>query len=402
MDLFSREDLKRLAQATDGPCISLYMPTIRYESDQSQNHIRYKNLLRDVRNQLNSTALRDDEIEELLEPATKKLDATSFWRSMTNGLAVFIAPSGTQFYRLPLEFDEVAVVGKQFHLKPLFPLIATNNRYYVLALSLNDVRLYQGTHYALTEVSTADIPSSLVEAVVQYEDSEKQLQHHTSKRTMSGRRDTSYHGHGVSADDSSAQPKDELRRFFRVIDERLRVYLADENAPLVLASVKEYLPYYVEVNRYPHLIEDDVVAGNPERLHVTELHEKTWAVVHPIFRESQEKAIKQFNHLYHSSDTLASGDFHEIVPAAAYSRVDTLFVPVGHHRWGTYDLTNNTVELHNDQEPGDDDLLNFAAVHAYLNGATVHALRPENMPNGMSLAATFRFAADVSAEETGS
>ena len=401
MDLFRREDLKRLAQSTETPCISVYMPTIRYESDQSQNLIRYKNLLREVRSQLSSSSLRDDEIEDLLEPATKKLNATPFWRSMTDGLAVFISPSQTQFYRLPLEFDEVAVVGKQFHLKPLFPLIATNNRYYVLALSLNDVRLYQGTHYALTEVSTADIPSSIVEAVLQYEDSEKQIQHHTSKRTMSGRQDTSFHGHGVSSDDTSAQPKDELRRFFRVIDESLREHLKDEDAPLVLASVKEYLPYYAEVNQYPHLVEDHVVAGNPEHLQASELHEKTWSVVAPIFREAQDQAIEQFNQMYHTSDTLASDDFHEIVPAAAYSRIDTLFVPVGHHRWGTYDMTANTVELHSNQEPGDDDLLNFAAIHAYLNGATVHALRPENMPNGMSLAATLRYAADVSAEESG-
>jgi len=46
-------------------------------------------------------------------------------------------------------------------------------------------------------------------------------------------------------------------------------------------------------------------------------------------------------------------------------------------------------------------LLNYAAVSAYLNGATVHALNPENMPGGRSIAATFRYRADVSAAESG-
>ena len=207
MDLLAQKELKQLATSADAPCASIYLPTIPYESDQSQNLIRYKNLLREVQAQLEETELRDDEIHAFLSEATKKQDATNFWRSMSEGLAVFISPSQTHFFRLPLQFDEIAVVGQQFHLKPLFPLIATNNRFYVLGLSLNDVRLYQGTHYALTEVRTADIPSNIVEAVTQYEDPEKQIQQHTSKRTMSGRQDASYHGHGVSADDTSAKPK---------------------------------------------------------------------------------------------------------------------------------------------------------------------------------------------------
>jgi hypothetical protein len=57
--------------------------------------------------------------------------------------------------------------------------------------------------------------------------------------------------------------------------------------------------------------------------------------------------------------------------------------------------------VHEEQEPGDGDLFNYAAVKAYLNGGTVHVLRPEKMPGGRSVAATFRYQADVSAEENG-
>jgi len=404
MDLFNRQDLRRLAELEDSVCISLYMPTIRFESDWSQNTTRFKNLISEARDQLRDQEVREDEINEILSEARRLLDDTSHWRRVSDGLAVFITPETTETFRLPLSFDEVVVVGTSFHLKPLFPIIATNNRFYLLSLSKNDVRLYQGTHQAISEVESADIPADIVESIRQYEDPEKQIQLHTSNRAQGTetRSDAAFHGQGGgNSDDMSGEPQDELKRFFRSIDESVRTYLRDEQAPLVLAGVKEYLPLYVKVNEYPNLVETDIAAGNPESLSLKELHAKAWEIVEPVFMEAQNKAVEGFEQLYYQDGDLASDDFHEIVPASAYSRVDTLFVPIGRHRWGHFSASDNTVELHDNQQSGDEDLLNYAAVHAHLNGATVYALRPENMPKGRMVAATFRYKADVSATENG-
>jgi hypothetical protein len=95
---------------------------------------------------------------------------------------------------------------------------------------------------------------------------------------------------------------------------------------------------------------------------------------------------------------MSSTDLREIIPAAVFSRVETLFVPIGEHQWGRYDRDANTVILHDKQESGDADLYDLAAVHTYLNGGNVQALRTENMPVDEGLAATFRFPANVEAE----
>lgn len=404
MDLFNRDELRRLAQVEDATCISLYMPTIRFESDWSQNTTRFKNLITEARNQLREQDVREDKIDEILAEARRILDDTSFWRSVSDGLAVFITSDSTETFRLPLSFSEIAVVGTSFHLKPLFPIIATNNRFYLLTLSQNDVRLYQGTHQAISEVESEDIPTNIVDAIRQYEDPEKQLQMHTSNRAQGTetRTDAEFHGQGGgNPDDLSGEPQDELKRFFRSIDESVRTHLRDEKAPLVLAGVREYLPLYVDVNEYPNLIETDIAAGNPEPLNAKELHNKAWEIVEPVFMEAQTEALESFQQLYYQDGALASDDFHEIIPACAYSRVNTLFVPIDQHRWGHFDASDNTVELHDDQRSGDEDLLNYAAVHAHLNGATVYALRPDTMPDGRMVAATFRYEADVSATESG-
>lgn len=399
MDPFNREDLERLADQENELCISLYMPTVRFESDQSQNPIRYRNLLKKVRKQLRSKDYRDNTIDDILESAEALLDRTSFWRNLSEGIAGFITPDTTSFYRLPIDFDEVVTTGERFHLKPLFPLMASNEHYFMLTLSLNDVRLYEGTQYAIDEISSADIPSSIAEAIRQYDDPEKQLQHRTSNRSV-GRQDQAYHGHGsAGSDDSSARPKDEIRRFFNKIDDSLRDRLRGESVPLILAGVKEYLPVYKSVNSYQNLIDDQIIAGNPERLSNKDLHEKSWEIVEPVFKEKQDEAVKHFKEVFHADGELASDDFHEIIPAAAYSRVESLFVPIDQHRWGRYDKDTNTVELHTEQEPGDEDLLNYAAVQSYLNGADVYALPSEEMPESLALAATFRYRADVQAAE---
>jgi hypothetical protein len=402
MDTFDRATLRALAEHDSDVCISLFMQTMRNESDWAQNAIRYKNLLNAARDTMREQGHSDDEIESILGPARALADDTTFWRQVTDGVALFLTRSSIQAYRLPLQFSEMVTVSTHFHLKPLFPLIASNNRFFVLSLSQNDVRLMQGTHQSIGAVDARAVPSSLQDASPGVEDdAERELQNRTANRTPDGRTDQMYHGHPHDSDDNSRTVKPELQQFFRSVDEGVMKYLADEEVPLVVAGVSEYLPMYREVNSYAHLVEDEVVAGNPEDLRPDELHQKAWSIVSPIFDRTQQEALDAFDQHYHQNGNLASGDFHEIVPACAYGRVDTLFVPIGEHRWGRFDPNTNTVELRGDQGPGDYDLLNYAAVHAYLNGATIYAMRPENMPNGQFIAATFRYPTDVTAKEQG-
>jgi peptide subunit release factor 1 (eRF1) len=330
------------------------------------------------------------------------LDRPGFWRGLSDGLAAFISADASEFYRLPLPFEEVAILEDRFHLKPLFPLIAANKRFYLLALSKNDVRLYQGTHQAISEVEAAEIPTDIVTAIQQYEEPPEQgLQMHSQgKAGTDGRADQMRHGHG-SSEDQSREPKNQVKRFFRRIDESVSDYIGGQDAPLVLAGVSEYLPLYKSVNSYPHLVEDEIVAGNPERLSMDELHEEAWDVVESVLQSLQQEELDRFEDLHYQDGDLASDDFHEIIPACAYSRVETLFVPMGQYRWGRFDPDTNTVEVHESQEPGDGDLLNYAALQSYLSGATVHVLPPEDMPGGRSIAAIFRYKADVKATETG-
>ncbi|HMB91763.1 MAG TPA: hypothetical protein VKP65_13005 [Rhodothermales bacterium] len=398
MNVLTRDLLETLAHTQDDVCLSLYMPTFHVESELSQNTIRLKNLLNKARQQLKETGYKNGEVSALLDPFTPYLNQPTGWGSVSEGLAAFATPNSSYFFRIPLDVEELALVNNHFHLKPLFPLLATNNRYYVLALSQNRVQLFEGTHEALHAIDSQDIPKSLIDALGS-EEEERSLQSHVG--VSSGHRhDAVFHGHGVQNDDKKSSPQSELRRFFQRIDEGVQEVLGNDKAPLVLAGVEYYLPIYREANGYVHLVNDQIVRGNPDHLSAKQLHESSWDIVKPLFLESQEEEKDQFHQLS-QRDGMASTDLQEILPAAIYSRIDTLFVPIGEHQWGRYDRDSNTVTLHDKQEAGDEDLYDLAAVHTYLNGGTVQALQIENMPTENGLAATFRFPAQVEAEVQG-
>lgn len=392
MDHLNREALRLLAQTQGNPCVSVYMPTYHVEAELSQNTIRLKNLIREARQALKTAGYHETLIGPMLLPAIKLIDRADAWSDSSDGMAIFLTPSVTHMYRVPLAVEELVVTGRRFHLKPLFPLLASNNRFYVLTLSKHHVGLYQGSHHALKEVHASAIPEGIVDEFF----GEKSEREHTGNR-VGGGPVTLYHGAGAQDEKHSARLREGMKRALREIDRGLRTVLREESAPLLLAGIEAYLPLYRDVNTYGHLIEDVILAGSPDHLSGRALHAKSWDVVEPLFNQAQANAIDHYQELL-NRDGMASSDVKEIIPAAVFRRVDTLFVPIGQHLWGQYDAATNSVMIHEEQQASDEDLYDFAAVQTYLNGGTVHAMRPENMP-AVGLAATFRYPAHVEAVE---
>jgi hypothetical protein len=193
-----------------------------------------------------------------------------------------------------------------------------------------------------------------------------------------------FHGHGIVANEQ----KQNILRYFQKVNRGLGEMLKDEQSPLVLAGVEYLLPIYGEANSYPHMMGQGIT-GNPETLSAKELHEQAWAIVQPRFQEAQQAAVAQYEQL--SSTEQASHDIRTIVPAAHYGRVDTLFVAVGLQHWGAFDPQTDTIDIHGEEKPGDEDLLDLAAVQTLLHGGRVYAKEPEKVPDGAPLAAVFRY-----------
>lgn len=387
MALLSKSELRALVDHQDGWCVSIYMPTHRAGPDIQQDPIRLKNLLSEAEERLTEAGVRAAEARALLAPAQELADLSVFWRHQADGLAIFLSPTFFRVYRLPLDFEELAVVAPRFHVKPLLALLTADGRFYILALSQNEVRLLQGTRYTVSQVDLQSVPASLDEAI-RWDDPERRLQWHTQTGNKADTmRAAIFHGHGVaSADD----PKDYIKRYSRQIDQGLGEVLRGERAPLVLAGVDYILPIYREANTYGYVTER-AVEGNPETMSAEELHEKAWSIVELLFERERAEAAARYEELAGRGSELASDRVGETVLAAHHGRVDTLFVAATMQVWGTADPETAEVYPHKTTEPRDEDLLNVAAVQTLVNDCIVYAVDAEEVPGGPPLAGIFRY-----------
>jgi hypothetical protein len=380
MDKFTKEDLKELFEINHWPSISIYMPTQR-AADTQQNSIRFKTLVQKSESTLSDYQYKD--ANKLLAEAKKLYNDIAFWNQRSDGLAMFISPESFKIYLLPHVFDELVVVTRRFHLKPLIPVISSNAHFYVLAVSQNNIRLLRCTHDSAEELKTGAMPASVHE-FLKYDTDKKHLQFHTRvKEGGSGNRPAIFHGQGVGFDE-----KDNLLRFFKEIDKGLQTELKDETAPLVFAGVDHLFPIFKNKNSYQHLL-DEAITGNPDELKAEELKTKAWKIVAPLFRQEEQEAAKRYTDLQHTNST--SCELNEIISAAYFGRVDFLFVAKGVQAWGRFDDKNNKVVVHNEKEPEDEDLLDLAAVLTIANSGQVFAVKPPEVPDKGLAAAVFRY-----------
>lgn len=387
MELFKSKDLRQLIEISGEWCISLYEPTHRFGREQQQDPIRFKNLLNQTEAELLNYDVGSREVEELLRSPRDLLNNGDFWQHQSDGLAVFFSPGYFRSLRLPIRFNESSTVAKNFVIKPLLPLLSNDGRFYILALSQNEIRLFLGTKFSIDELELSGIRTNMQE-VLWMDDPEKHLDFHTgtAKRSPLGSdRSAIFHGQGVQTDDD----KQNIMRYFQYINDSLNSLLQGDTIPMVAAGVDYLLPIYRKANTYPGLL-DDGLTGNPEKLDEKILHQQALELVKPIFNTAQHQAVVQFEQLKGQKSSLASDDLRSTVKAAAFGQVDTLFVPLGIQKLGRFDPESHRVNLDQNQNPENRDLFDFAAVQTILNSGQVYAVQPEAIPGDGELAAIFR------------
>ncbi|HEY2291487.1 MAG TPA: hypothetical protein VGM86_12370 [Thermoanaerobaculia bacterium] len=379
-----REDIADLLQLPGRPRVSIYMPTFRAGAETQQNPIRLKNLLRAVQEKLVEGGMESTGAAELMSPVRELVDDQAFWQTASDGLAIFRSPEVFRTYRLPAALDELALVNDRFHLKPLFTLLAEDQPFYVLAISLKSIRLIAATRHHAEELEIPGVPQSLNEALGDLTRRYTQFQPSTSSKTVA--RSPIFHGHGTGEDNLKA----EIAQFFNLADKAL-LRTMDRDVPVVLAGVEYLLPRYKETTEHRQVL-DEGLTGNAEGLSPEELRDMAWEIVEPVLTADRRRAAERYGDLLGTGR--ASSRYEEILPAAHDGRIDTLFVARGVRLWGNYEEKKREVRLQENQDraqKGGEDLLDLAAVKTFLNGGKVFAVPQQEVSDGQAMAAVFRY-----------
>lgn len=382
MDYFGKESFRELLKDDGAPAISIYLPTERASTGWEASRLRFRAALGEARR-----LLEEDYPPEVRGPLFNGLaplvDDKDFWLYQADGLALFASPSLERRYRLPVPFEEIVVVGPSFHTSPLLELLQTPERYWLLAISQNDVSLKQGTAGGLTPVDLSGVPASLQEALGAELVRPSRTYHSPTARSKG----PIFHGYGAGKDDS----KVELERYFRAIDGGLRELLGDDLAPLILAAVDYYHPIYRSISRLDNLtemgIQGNVTAWSDERL-----HEAAWPIVESDAMRKERLAGELWEAAFKQEKT--ESDLSAAGRLAVGGRIRLLMAERGRRFWGRLDRQTGTVELVQEagNDPGDNavELLDELAELVILRGGNALVLSPDRMPTDTGIAAVLR------------
>src|SRR5680860_1684608 len=140
-----------LFRGCEPPCLSLYQPTHRHRPENQQDPIRFGNLVKVLEESLLQKYPKR-EIRTLLDSFLALAEDRDFWEHTLDGLAVLGGRGVFRVYRLQRPVPELAVVADSFHTKPLLRMLQSADRYQVLGLSRQEIKLFEGNRDALDEI----------------------------------------------------------------------------------------------------------------------------------------------------------------------------------------------------------------------------------------------------------
>ena len=376
--MITRDTILDLIDKAGNPSLSIFMPTHEKGEEVQQDPIRFKNLLKEAREKLEEAEIPKSKINELLEEPKKLLEKPLFWQQADRGLAVFVTEDMFEYYRVPLDFKEQVLVENHFLVTPLIPMITLDGTFTVLCLSQQKIRLLACTRDRVNRLEFEEAPVSMDE-FKKYDVFEKSL----TSATGSDRSKTMFHGWGDAGLDNKI-----LENYLKTIENEVTSKMRKRRDPLILAGVDEAVSKYRKVNHYSRLM-DEAILANPDPKTDEQIRDEGFEVIKSYFLEDMFKDMERFGDLKGSDKQ--SDNLTQIVEAAYYGKIDSLFVPIGEQSWGRFDKERNVVHHSPEQNNGDHDLINAAAIKTLVQGGDVYALNKGDMPLDASIAAIFRY-----------
>jgi len=291
---------------------------------------------------------------------------------------------------------ERLTVPSSFHVKPLLRVAQSADRFHVLCLQREEVRLFEGNRDELTLIHPAGIPWTVNEALggessIQSKNqapapkNEEQKGKSGAATRQNPRGAQAGPGHPAKGDDA----KLDAERFFRVVDRAVWEHVSRHTLlPLVIAALPEHQAIFRAVTHNPRVVPQGI-ERNPASMSVEHLREAAWKCVEPDYLARLQKFVEDFNTA--KARQQASGDLGAIAKAAHEGRVGVLLVEAERVVPGRLDPNTGEALQASENARDVDDLLDDVAEAVLRTKGTVVVVPRDRMPTRTGLAATNRF-----------
>lgn len=360
----SRKIVEELVRfESPGPCLSIYLPTHRFGRETAVDAQRLGKLMPQARQALADETVDAMTIEGLLAPLQALVDDPEFWQHQRHGLALFATPEGSLAVSLDVPVRERVEAGTRFLIAPLVAALPAWEHFFVLALSLEQVRVLEATPGSVRRLEPEGLPASIDQALG-YDQFDVGSQRHSASGQGHGHRPAIVHGQSYG--DKNRRDSDVLQ-FFRQVVLALG-NLPETTAPWVLAADHQHFPLLNKINgNLPFLSEG--LPGNPEPLSDAELAERARWVVESWATRQIDEARHRF--LEHADRSRVVSAPTEVVAAADEGRIDTLLFAADGELWGRWQPELRRVEIHEERATDDLDLLDLTVSRTLAQGGHV-------------------------------
>lgn len=373
-------DLKDLADVQP-PCITFSLPLQQAPNTSRMDYVRLKSMIRqsDQKLQEEWPELPQPQRRELIDSLEQVASESAQWGGEGGTLVVLRSPGVFRAFELKQHIKENTSVGEYFRIFPMLQALqSAEQRFYILALSQNHVRLLRCTAEGAQEVELpVNVPASFEEWLTT-----------RSPTAAPNRQDDYLPEHASTGAFNSNSDRDNenqhIANWFRAINKAVFDLLRDDTAPMILCGVEYIRAIYRGVNQYPHLTQEGV-QGSPEGLKGGEMHARALELAKQFFMQPARKAAELWESI--GGTQRVSSRLPDIVKAAFEARIAHLLCADGAQAMGVFDRSTLEMKV----QGREDDLVNATALRTIAFGGDVFVLSRDEMPGEGEMNAIFRF-----------
>ena len=388
MSLVTIQEVRELIDEQQSPCISIYQPLHKAYPDRQRDRIEFRNYVDCVEETMRS-ALPAQTVNPLIEKLRAITADQSFWRQGRDGIAVLASPAGVHTFEMRSPVSALAVVSDSYHIKPLLRMVQSADRFHVLCLQRDQVRLFEGNRDELVEVHPDGIPLTPATAV-----GEDVIAQRGKPAEMSGKggesrpaprgRDAPA-GHPSKGDDA----KLDAQRFFHAVDLAVTERLSQPSElPLLVVALPEDWAMFRDLSHNPKLL-DFAIERSPDMISEHDLRLEAWKRIEPLYVAKLDALIE--NYRVAAEQGLASNDLQDVRRSTDQGRVRALLIQADEDRSPEDSLESELAGQSSSINPLADDPLDDLAEHVMRQGGSVVVVPRERMPSVTGLAAIYRF-----------
>ena len=327
----------------------------------------------------------ENEVRPLLEQFRALADDGDFRKNTHDGLAVLAAKDMFRVYRLQRPAAELAVVVNSFHLKPLMRILQTADRYHVLGLHRQEIKLFEGNRDVMDEIELdQDLPWTITEAL-----GEELNEPHQTVASYGGvgqGHSPMHHGHGGGESEVDSDAK----RFFRAVDRAvLEHHSQPSGLPLILATLPEHHHMFHEVSQNPFLLPESLDIHPDALSSIDELRQRAWQLIEPRYLACLAGLAEEFGTA--RSKRLGDDDLAQVAKAVVSGRVATHLIEARRENPGKIHAPTEDITIGDLGHPDVDDVPDDLGALALKMGGRVVVVPSGQMPTQSGIAAIYRY-----------